>query len=194
MNPIDEIKKRLDLVDLIAEFVKLNQAGSNFKALCPFHNEKTPSFIVSPERQIWHCFGCSKGGDHFTFLIEKEGMEFKEALEMLANKAGVVLQRKTEGKKDFKDRLFEVNLKAQEFFHYILTKHPLGKNALDYLKKRGVSDKTIEQFGIGYAPNSWESLTKFLLKRKFSSEEIVTSGLGVASRSGCYDRFRGRIT
>ena len=194
MDDTEVIKQKINIVDLISEYLPLKKAGVNFKANCPFHNEKTPSFIVSPERQIWHCFGCSKGGDHFTFLIEKEGMEFKEALEMLANKAGVVLQRKTEGKKDFKDRLFEVNLKAQEFFHYILTKHPLGKNALDYLKKRGVSDETIEQFGIGYAPNSWESLTKFLLKRKFSSEEIVTSGLGVASRSGCYDRFRGRIT
>ncbi len=194
MEDTELIKEKINIVDLISEYLPLKKAGINFKANCPFHNEKTPSFIVSPERQIWHCFGCQKTGDHFTFLMEKEGMEFKEALEVLAKKAGIVLQRKSDEKKDFKDRLFEVNLKAQEFFHYILTKHLLGKKALEYLKNRGVTDSSIEQFGLGYAPNSWESLTKFLLKRGFSMQEIIASGLGVASKSGCYDRFRGRIT
>lgn len=188
------IKEKINIVDLISEYLPLKKSGVNFKTTCPFHQEKTPSFVVSPERQIWHCFGCQKGGDAFTFLMEKEGMEFKEALEALAKKAGVVLQRRTEDKKDFKDRLFEVNLKAQEFFHYILTKHRLGKKALEYLEKRGLRAETIEEFGMGYAPNSWESLTRFLLKRGFSTGEIIASGLGVASRSGCYDRFRGRIT
>ncbi|OGE26625.1 DNA primase [Candidatus Daviesbacteria bacterium RIFCSPHIGHO2_02_FULL_39_12] len=136
---------------------------------------------------------CQKGGDIFTFLMEKEGMEFKEALEFLAKKAGVVLA-KTSGKKDFKERLFEVNLKAQEFFHYILTKHALGKTALEYLEKRGVTDVSIAEFGLGYAPNSWESLTKVLLKRGFTIAEIVESGLAVSSKTGGYDRFRGRIT
>lgn len=194
MDDVELIKQKLNIVDVISEYLTLKKSGVNFKANCPFHNEKTPSFVVSPERQIWHCFGCSKGGDHFSFLMEKEGMEFKEALEVLAKKAGVILQRRTTDKKDFKDRLYEVNLKAQEFFHYILTKHPLGKKALEYLKKREVSGETIEQFGLGYAPNSWESLTKFLLKRGFTAQEIISSGLGVSSKSGCYDRFRGRIT
>lgn len=194
MDDVELIKQKTNIVDLISEYLPLKKAGINFKTNCPFHQEKTASFIVSPERQIWHCFGCQKTGDHFTFLMEKEGMEFKEALEMLAKKAGVVLQKRAEDKKDAKDRLFEVNLKAQEFFHYILTKHSLGKKALEYLKKRGLTDETVEQFGLGYAPNSWESLTKFLLKRGFHTQEIVTSGLGVASKSGCYDRFRGRIT
>lgn len=192
MDDVSLIKEKINIVDLISEYLTLKKAGVNFKANCPFHNEKTPSFVVSPERQIWHCFGCQKGGDLFTFLMEKEGMEFKEALEFLAKKAGIVLKI-TPDKKDFKDRLFEVNLKAQEFFHYILTKHALGKKALEYLKLRGVTDETIESFGIGYAPNSWESLTKFLLKRGFTHQEIIESGLGVASNRGSYDRFRGRI-
>lgn len=194
MDDVELIKEKINIVDLISEYLPLKKAGINFKANCPFHNEKTPSFMVSPERQIFKCFGCGKGGDIFTFLMEKEGLDFKEALETLAKKAGVILQRKSDEGKGIKERLFEVNLKAQEFFHYILTKHPLGKKALNYLKKRGLNSDTIEQFGIGYAPNSWESLTKFLLKRGFTTGEIVTSGLGVASKSGCYDRFRGRIT
>ncbi len=194
MDDVDLIKEKINIVDLISEYLPLKKAGVNFKANCPFHNEKTPSFVVSPERQIFKCFGCSKSGDIFTFLIEKEGMEFKEALEVLAKKAGIALQKRVDDKKDFKDRLFEINLKAQEFFHYILTKHDLGKKALEYLEGRGVTDETIEQFGIGYAPNSWESLTKFLLKRGFTHQEIIDSGLGVASKSGSYDRFRGRIT
>ncbi|MBI2019486.1 DNA primase [Candidatus Daviesbacteria bacterium] len=192
MEDKDLIKEKLNIVDIISEYLPLKKAGVNFKTPCPFHNEKTPSFIVSPERQIWHCFGCQKGGDIFTFLMEKEGMEFKDALEMLAQKAGVTL-KKTPQTKDSKDRLFEINLKAQEFFHYILTKHTLGKKALQYLKERGVTDTTIEEFGLGYAPNSWESLVKFLLKRGFTHQEIILSGLGVASKSGSYDRFRGRV-
>ena len=193
MDDVELIKEKINIVDLISEYLTLKKSGINFKATCPFHNEKTPSFIVSPERQIWHCFGCGVGGDLFTFLMQKEGMEFKEALEFLAKKAGVTLKR-SESKKDARDRLYEANLKAQEFFHYILIKHRLGKKALEYLAGRGVSDESIEQFGIGYAPNSWESLTKFLLKRGFSIEEIIGSGLGVPSRNSCYDRFRGRIT
>lgn len=193
MEDTELIKQKINIVDLISEYLTLKKAGVNFKANCPFHSEKTPSFIVSSERQIFKCFGCQKSGDIFTFLMEKEGLDFKEALEILAKKAGVVLQKRTNDKKDFKDKLFEVNLKAQEFFHYILTKHDLGKKALEYLKKRGISDASIEEFGLGYAPNSWESLTKFLLKRGFSAQEIVISGLGVASKSGGYDRFRGRI-
>lgn len=194
MDDLDLIKQKINIVDLISEYFPLKKAGINFKALCPFHSEKTPSFIVSPERQIFKCFGCQKGGDIFTFLMEKEGMEFKEALEMLAKKAGVTLKAESGKGKGIKDRLFEVNLKTQEFFHYLLTKHKFGKKALDYLKSRGLTDASIEQFGLGYSPNSWESLTKFLLKRGFSISEIVVAGLGVASKASCYDRFRGRIT
>lgn len=194
MDDVDLIKEKLNIVDVISEYLPLKKSGINFKVNCPFHNEKTPSFIVSPQRQIFRCFGCGKGGDVFTFLMEKEGMDFKEALEFLAKKVGITLKGKPDQGKDVKDRLFEANLKAQEFFHYILTKHKLGQKALEYLKERGLKDDTIEQFGVGYAPNSWESLTKFLLKRGFKTQEIITSGLGVPSQRGCYDRFRGRIT
>lgn len=192
MDDVELIKQKINIVDLLSEYLTVKKAGINFKANCPFHDEKTPSFVISSERQIFKCFGCQKSGDIFTFLIEKEGMDFKEALEFLAKKAGVTLKQ-TEGKKDLKERLFEVNLKAQEFFHYILTKHELGKTALEYLKKRGISNESIEEFGIGYAPNSWQSLTAFLLKRGFKKEEIVESGLAVLSKSSVYDRFRGRI-
>ncbi len=194
MDDIELIKQKVKVVDLIQEYIPLKKAGVNFKALCPFHLEKTPSFMVSPERGSWHCFGCDKGGDIFSFLIEKEGMDFKEALEYLAKKAGVTLQRKSSGKKDLRERLFEVNLKAQEFFHFILTKHPFGKQALEYLRDRGIQSETIEAYGLGYAPNSWESLTKFLLKKDFKPAEVIESGLGIPSKNRGYDRFRGRIT
>jgi len=151
MDDIELIKQKINIVDLIQEYLPLKKAGINFKANCPFHSEKTPSFMVSPERQIWHCFGCQKGGDIFKFLMEKEGMEFKEALETLAKKAGVTLNRKSV-QKDVKDRLLEANLKAREYYHYLLTKHKLGKKALDYLKSRGVTDAFIEEFGLGYRP------------------------------------------
>lgn len=194
MDDVELIKQKINIVDLISEYLTLKKSGINFKANCPFHNEKTPSFVVSPERQIFKCFGCSASGDVFSFLMQKESMDFKESLELLAKKAGVALNIGDRGKgKGEKERLFEVNLKAQEFFYYILTKHPLGKKALEYLKERGLTEASIEEFGLGYAPNSWESLTKVLLKRGFTAQEIVASGVAVPSKSGCYDRFRGRI-
>lgn len=192
MDDIELIKQKVNIVDLIQEYLLLKKSGINFKTNCPFHSEKTPSFFVSPERGIFRCFGCSKSGDIFTFLMEKEGWEFKEALEVLAKRAGVTL-KKNINRKDPKDKLYEINLKAQEFFHYLLLKHDLGKNAAEYLKKRGLTDESIAEFNLGYAPNSWDSLTKFLRKKGFSVAEIIESGLGVASKSGCYDRFRGRI-
>ncbi len=192
MDDLDLIKQKVSVVDLIGEYLPLKKTGINFKALCPFHSEKTPSFVVSPERGIWKCFGCQKGGDIFKFVMEKEGLEFKDALEMLAKKAGIVLKR-TPQKKDFKFKLFEINQKASQFFSYMLSEHDLGKSALDYLKKRGLAQETIKEFGLGYAPLSWETLVKFLEKRKFSRKEIIESGLAVASQRGGYDRFRGRI-
>lgn len=158
----------------------------------PVHNftvEEDHSYIATS----FAVANCQKGGDIFKFLMEKEGLDFKEALQILAKKAGITLKR-SGLQKDSHDRPYEVNLKAQEFFHHILIKHSLGKNALEYLKKRGLTGETIETFGLGYAPNSWESLTKFLLKRGFKVSEIVAAGLAVPARDSCYDRFRGRIT
>lgn len=193
MDDLDLIKDKLNIVDLIQEYLPLKKAGVNFKAPCPFHQEKTPSFMVSPERGIWHCFGCQKGGDHFKFLMEKEGIEFTEALEILAKKAGVTLKKQAGAQKDKKTRLLEVNLKAAQFYHYLLTKHQLGQKALEYLKNRGLEDGTIEEFNLGYAPNSWDSLRNFLIKRGFSDGELIEVGLTVSSKSGSYDRFRGRV-
>ena len=193
MDDIDLIKQKINIVDLIQEYLPLKKAGVNFKAPCPFHQEKTPSFMVSPERGIFHCFGCNVGGDIFKFLMLKEGMDFPDALEFLAKKAGVPLKRKKSAEKDKRSRLFEANQKSAQFYHYLLTKHKLGKPALEYFKSRGLTDETIENFNLGYAPNSWEELCRFLKKRGFTAEEIVEAGLAVPSKKGGYDRFRGRI-
>src|SRR3989344_5775750 len=130
-DQVDEVKSKIDIVSLISEYVELKRAGRNYKALCPFHNEKSPSFMVSPELQIFKCFGCQKSGDVLTFLEEYEGMEFYEALKTLAEKAGIKLQSFGGSQKGFKDRLFEVNTIVANFYHYVLLKHPAGKKALD---------------------------------------------------------------
>ena len=192
MDDVELIQEKLNIVDVISEYIPLKKAGVNFKANCPFHGERTPSFVVSPERRIWHCFGCDRGGNVFKFVMEKEGLDFKDTLELLAQKAGVVLQ-KTSKVKNPHDRIFEINLKAAQFFQYMLKEHVLGKKALEYLEKRGLTKETIDAFGIGYAPQNWEALTRFLKQRGFSVDEMTTSGLCVPSKRGCYDRFRGRI-
>lgn len=193
MDELELIKQKISIVELISEFTPLKKTGVNFKANCPFHQENTPSFVVSPERNIWHCFGCDRGGDIFKFLMEKEGLEFKEALEILAQRAGVVLKKTSKREESKKDKYFEINKKAEQFYHYLLTQHPLGVKALAYLKKRGLTEETIKLFNLGYAPQNWEALTKFLRKRGYSNADLIESGLCVPSKSGCYDRFRGRI-
>jgi DNA primase len=193
MDDIELIKQKINIVDLIGEYITLKKAGVNYKANCPFHGENTPSFMVSPERGIWHCFGCGRGGDHFKFLMEKDSLDFKDALEILAQKAGVVLKKTNKGEKDVKEQLYAAHTKAAQLFHYLLTEDKVGKTALDYLHKRGLTDETIKTFQIGYSPNSWDTLTKFLKKRGFTIQEMTDSGLCVPSQSGCYDRFRGRI-
>lgn len=192
MDDLELIKQRINIVDLISEYLTLKKAGVNYKANCPFHSERTPSFMVSPERGIWKCFGCNRGGDHFKFLMEKEGLEFKDALEILAQRAGVILKRSRQQDGRL-DRLYEANEKARQFYSYLLLEHKLGRKALEYLKGRGLTEETIKQFGIGYAPKSWGSLARFLGRRGFTVSEMVRAGLCVPSRDGCYDRFRGRI-
>lgn len=201
MNDIEEIKSRLNIVDIVGKRVKLKKAGRNFKGLCPFHSEKSPSFVVSPDRQIFHCFGCGKGGTIFDFVMEYHHVDFAEALEDLAAEAGVTLTRRFEGSKEagLKEKLYAVNHLASEFYHYILTKHALGEKGLLYLKGRGISDKSIATFSLGYSPNSWEGLYRFLRKKGFDDELMEKAGLVIRSqRSGSgtaryYDRFRGRI-
>lgn len=193
MDDIELIKSKINIVDLIQEYIPLKKAGINFKANCPFHQEKSPSFMVSPERQIWHCFGCQKGGDIFKFVMEKESMDFKDALEILAQKAGVTLKKTGKPKDNTVDRLYEINQKAAQFYNYLLTENKVGKKALTYLLKRGLTPETIKEFSIGYAPQNWETLVKFLRKRNFTQQELTDSGLIVPSNQGGYDRFRGRI-
>lgn len=193
-DELEEIKSKIDIVNFISEYLPLKKAGRNFKAICPFHAEKTPSLIVSPERQIWHCFGCQKGGDIFGFLMAIENLEFPEALEILAKRAGIKLVRSYESSEQAKtkERIFQINHLASEFFHFLLISHKSGKPALDYVLGRGVNKKSLVTFSLGWAPNSWDSLMKFLVKKGFSLPEIESAGLIVRS-SKYYDRFRGRL-
>lgn len=198
MDAPQEIKSKIDVVDLVSEYLPLKPSGTgSFKALCPFHQEKTPSFYVSRPRQSWHCFGCDQGGDIFTFLEMIEGMEFREALEHLANKAGVELP-KFKGKsqdRSKKKRLQEVNELAVKFFQHRLNQAEDAKTAREYLKKRGVDDLTSDLFRLGYAPDSWDELTKVMLKAGVTSQELLAAGLAGKSqkRDSVYDRFRGRL-
>jgi len=197
MSDTDEIKSRINIVDFIGKRVTLKKTGRNYKGLCPFHNEKTPSFIVSPERQTFHCFGCGKGGDILAFVMEYDHVDFVEALEELAEVTGVKLTRRVGDTPEvkLKQKIFEVNHLASEYYQYILTKHKLGENARDYLKHRGVSDKSVKTFGLGYSPNSWDTLSAYLKKKGYDASLLVQAGLtiGRPGGSGYYDRFRGRV-
>lgn len=199
MDEISQIKERVDIVDIISSYLTLKKAGSNFKANCPFHNEKSPSFMVSPERQTFKCFGCGEGGDVFTFIEKMEGIDFYNALKLLADKTGVKLEKSVKyGEKEFKSdrktRIYEINDWAKRLFHKILVDHPKADKARNYLKNRGMTEKTIAEFEIGYAPNSWDLLINFLISKGYSKEEIFQSGVAVKGNKGeYYDRFRGRI-
>jgi DNA primase len=196
-NPIEEIKKKIDIVEFIGSFITLKKAGRNFKAVCPFHQEKTPSFVVSPERGIWHCFGaCGDGGDVIKFLMKWENITFIEALRELAKKTGVKLTKISFEDKIWqkKERYLGMNQLASEFFHYILNKTAFGKKASEYLKERILNQSIIDKFQLGYSPSSWDSLKLFLKKKRFEEEEMLENGLLVKSERGSYyDRFRGRL-
>ena len=195
MTVIDEVKARVDIVDLVGAQVKLQKAGRNFKGLCPFHNEKTPSFIVTPDRQTWHCFGaCGTGGDVFSFVMRSEDIEFGEALRQLGERAGVTLNDRRDTKEDESDqRLFQANEAAAAYFYNALVQSKAGAEARSYLTKRGLDADTIEAFQLGYSPDSWESLRSHLMERGFSAQELLNAGLLVESERGGYDRFRGRL-
>lgn len=197
-DEIQQVKDKTDIVTLISGHVPLKKSGRNYKGLCPFHGEKTPSFMVSPDLQIFKCFGCSRGGDVFSFIMQREGLEFREALEELAEKAGVPLKRTQVSSPEDKrrERIFSANEFAGQFYHFLLTSHGAGSSALNYLKQeRQLSEATIKKFRLGYAPNSFDSLTKFLAKKGFNNSEILEAGL--ASRSernnSIFDRFRSRV-
>lgn len=201
MTDVQTIKDKIDVVDLISEYVQLKPAGSNHKGLCPFHHEKSPSFMAHRDRQFWHCFGCGKGGDIFTFVQEIEGMEFVEALKYLAQKAGIPLETiASETNTSQKNRIKDINTTAARFYHHVLTQLPAAEPAREYLNKRGLKQETIDEWQIGFIPEQWDLLTKYLLKKGCSIDDLVASGLTIAkdgarpgSQSGFYDRFRGRV-
>ncbi len=192
-SPVQKIKERLKIEDVISSYIKLESSGSNLRARCPFHNEKTPSFFVSPGRNSYYCFGCSARGDIFTFVQEFEGLDFKGALKMLASRAGVVLDYKNIKDDTAKDRIFLAMEEAGKFFEKNL---PANTKATSYLESRGLSQKSISEFRIGFALNAWQELFNHLKKTGFSDKEIETAGLAKKSEKDgktFYDRFRGRI-
>lgn len=207
MSQVDEIKARLDIVDLISESVKLRRSGRNYIGLCPFHAEKTPSFVVSPERQTWRCFGqCNEGGDIFSFLMKKEGWDFREALRFLAARAGVTLETLTpeqQAQKEEHERLRALLEAAALFYRHQLWQTQAGRQALEYLQTvRALKEATIEAFGLGYAPAGWEVTADHLLSQGYQEQELIDAGLVVVRQeaqgapSGTrrfYDRFRHRI-
>ncbi len=197
MSVIDEVKQRTDIVAVIGQYSALQKAGRTLRALCPFHNEKTPSFFVYPDRQSWHCFGaCSTGGDVISFVMKKENMDFGEALRLLADRAGVVIPTRVDKDpdKDKKERLFLANEAAAGFYHSEFLKSPAAENARQYAAKRGITCQTVSDFQLGFAPNSWGTLMQHLLDKGYSEQEILDAGLAVASDDGKkHDRFRGKL-
>ena len=196
-SPIEEIKNRLDIVQVLGSYLKLSKAGANLRAVCPFHSEKKPSFFVSPARQIWHCFGCNSGGDIFKFVMQIEGVEFVDALRLLAQKAGVELKKPSPQYKEWqteRSRLYEICELACRFFEKQLHEGIIGQEAKKYLVGRGLTEESIKKWRIGYSPDVWQGLSDFLSSRSYQKEEIKKAGLALTSEKGSfYDRFRGRI-
>ncbi len=198
MSVIDEIKSRLDIVEVISAYVPLQKAGRNYKALCPFHTEKTPSFIVFPESQHWHCFGaCGEGGDVFTFVMKREGWDFRTALEELARRAGVELRPRTPAQaqaEEEADRLRALLDAAAQYYHHLLLHAPEAAAARAYVARRGLRDETVAQFMLGYSLPGWDHARTYLTGQGYTVEELVKAGLLVQKEEGgTYDRFRDRL-
>jgi DNA primase len=199
MSVTDEIKERLGIVDVVSRYVPLKKAGRNYKGLCPFHGEKTPSFIVFPDSQNWHCFGaCGTGGDIFAFIMRRENLDFGEALKLLAAQAGVELQPRGEqaSAEDRRlERLREIVADAAIYFHYLLNRAGEAQIARDTLERRGLTRETWEGWQLGYTLDSWDVLKDRLAAKGYALEEIEAAGLVIRREdgSGYYDRFRGRL-
>lgn len=200
MDPKEEIKERLDIAEIIGNYLELRSAGmAGYKAICPFHQEKSPSFHVSREKQIWHCFGCGKGGDVFSFVMEMEGLDFKQSLELLAEKAGVKLPEykpKNPAKEKVITNIYSANEIACKLFETLLANHESANEARKYIKQRGFEEEVLKKFRIGFAPNGWDKLKVFLGKKGYSDEMMKKAGLIKlrSNGSGFIDQFRNRIT
>ncbi|MBN1268969.1 MAG: DNA primase [Kiritimatiellae bacterium] len=198
---IEEIRAANDIVEVLGTYLQLKRAGSNFKALCPFHKEKTPSFMVNPQRQIYHCFGCGAGGDVFRFVMEYEGLDFMGATHMLADRAGIVLQMEDEDRQAGveKDLLYRLHEEVTMFFHRVLVEHADGASAREYLVRRRLDQATIEDFLMGFAPDRWDTMGRLAGKKHFSMEQMLACGLVLQTdqpregESPYHDRFRGRL-
>jgi len=198
MSVITEVKQRLDIVELVSEYVTLQKAGRNFKGLCPFHSEKHPSFFVFPEQQSWHCFGaCGTGGDIFSFIMKKEGIDFGQALRLLAQRGGITLgplEAPDKAEDEKKERLFQINEAATEYYRHLLSSTKAGEATRSYLARRKVMAETIKEFRLGFSPDAWETLKNYLLGKGYKEKELVEAGLIIEKEEGgSYDRFRNRL-
>lgn len=198
---INQVIERSDIVEIIGNYTALKKAGRNFKALCPFHNEKTPSFVVNPDKQIFHCFGCGVGGNAVGFLMRQEHWEFPEAVRFLAHKAGVAVPETASDvgapSRQWREEILKINAASAAFFHETLltSREADAKGAREYLKARGVQLETVKKFQLGFAPDNWDALLKYLMSKGTSEELVAKAGLAVAreEKRGFYDRFRNRI-
>ncbi|MFC1942223.1 DNA primase [Chloroflexota bacterium] len=197
MSAIDEVKQRTDIVEVVSQYASLKKAGRNLTALCPFHSEKAPSFFVYPEQQSWHCFGaCNTGGDVFAFIMKKEGFSFGEALNLLAERAGVSLPQRIEreGEKEEKGELYQVNDAAALYFNNLLINSPAGEKARSYVASRGFLPQTVTNFQLGFSLDSWEALKQYLREKGYEESTLLTAGLIIEAENGkTYDRFRGKL-
>lgn len=197
---IERLREQVDIVQVISDYMLLKKVGGNYKGLCPFHSEKTPSFVVSPGKQIYHCFGCGEGGNVFSFLMKWENLSFPEAVKHLAERYGIKIPTTRQSSTRREDaetveKLYYINLAAAKYYHRVLTEMPQGEPAREYLKNRGISEKAVARFFLGYAPFAWDQLTRHLQSQGFPTEVIIRAGLVKERKSGTghYDTFRNRI-
>ncbi len=197
MSVIDEVKQQTDIVEIASQYTTLTKAGRNFRGLCPFHSEKHPSFFIYPEQQSWHCFGaCSTGGDVFSLIMKKEGLDFSEVLQRTAERAGITIPSRTgqAADKEKYDRLYQANELAAQYFHNLLLNSPAAEKARNYIAQRGISANAVNAFRLGYCLNSWDALKQYLIERGYSESELVNVGLIIETEPGTsHDRFRNRL-
>ncbi|MFC2038782.1 DNA primase [Chloroflexota bacterium] len=197
MSVVDDVKQKLDIVEVIGQYATVVKSGKNFRANCPFHNEKNPSFYIYPEQQSWHCFGaCNTGGDVLSFVMRQENMDFGDTLRMLAQRVGITIPSRYEPEagKDERDKLYSINEAAALYFHNLLVNSKEAEKARSYLEGRSLSPETISNFQLGYCLNNWQALKEYLVEKSFTEEEILEAGLIIASDDGkTHDRFRNRL-